>query len=512
MKRITKAISVLLVGICLAVSAILPVTAAASTTMYFSQKSLEIGGQITVTVRYSLPEAGYAIGGSLFYNSDLFEYVGSDSGTNNRGSYVTIAIPIEDSDISVSFTFRAKSAGSGSFELRNASWSDADLEMPIGGCSAAATVTDPAGSSSSGSSSSPGQTSSATPTDPTDGTDLRLTSISVAKGELTPAFSPDVREYRVTVPYEHTDGILYCKVKDPNAKISIVGERELKVGLTTRQIVVSSKSGKKNTYTVIFNRLDENGKDVSVPEEAITVEVEGKVYTVSTDLSGLQVPSSFKQTTVDYRGKTVPGFSDAAEKRVVLYLQSDDGTGGLFTYDAEKGFSRFLYLDTEVATYIFLEPPKDQQTPAGYFRTTYEFPSGKVTCWRYDDASYATYLIVYGVSPQGNTEYFRYDTAEKTIQRFPEFSGSVATVHETAPKNVFRAALLICLLIFIGLIFLAVVALSVVQIVRSVRRRKALRMAGNRPVSDEYEIAMESDDPQGIEPKWPEEMPENPQE
>ena len=138
--------------------------------------------------------------------------------------------------------------------------------------------------------------------------DAKLKSLSIGGYSLSPSFNKDINEYNVTVPYEVTSVNVYGKVNDNKASVYGTGNKNLKVGRNTVNVVVTAEDGTTNTYTIYVNRLNQESvtekyiKSLTVNNATLTPTFDSSVtnYTVNVDSD----VNSLSLSIVDANGYT----------------------------------------------------------------------------------------------------------------------------------------------------------------------------------------------------------------
>lgn len=446
-----------------------------TSTIAFSSKSPKVGDTLTVTVTYKLDSEANAVSGTLTFDSTILKYV-------NANNCVASAI-----DSGVAFNTTGQSS---TYYIK------IDLEVIAeGSCviklidAACANVEDGVVEGSSASLTTKNAATNDDEQDINSTASAALTSITVAAGELTPAFNQNVTQYKVVVPYTQTDGILSCETLDPNASITVEGSRQLKVGNNTRVIIVTNK-GQTRRYTVVFNRLDQNGNDTTAPASSdVKVTVNNKEYIIGQQDPLLTPPSGFTLSTAMYGDKEVTAYKNSSGKVVLLYLLTDDGAGDFFLYENGK-VSDFNYISVGDATYIIKEVTEN--APDGMYQSTYDLNGKSIACYKYSDKELADFVVFSAVSPNGNTGYYSYDVSEKTIQKIVKFGAVATDITEELAVNKSTKTIVVSLIsIFVVLLIVLIIALVIKAGKKSGRNVKSIFDTDE----DEYEMEEFSDDP-----------------
>ena len=479
MKKLFKKLSVmalitvfLFLIMCPAVNAL-----SAGTTIAFSGNNLKVGDTLKVTVTITADSEISAAEGKLTFDSSILKFLGATGGNAKaEGSTVSFTAMGPDKVLIKSIEFEVIGEGSCSISAKNINISDGTTEAAATGASYRF------------------KTASSQNNNPQDlGANKKaaLTSIKVATGTLSPAFSSEITEYTVVVPYTQVDGVLSCESLDPNASISVEGARQLQVGNNTRTIVVVASNGETRRYSVTFNRLDENGNDVTVSGNVsdILVSVDGKDYYIAEQDATLEPPAGFSLATAQYGEKEVTAYKDVSGKTVLLYMIEKDTENGAFFLYENGEVKSFAYISTPEFTYIVKDVT--QEAPSGLYTCDYDLNGKKVACYKYTDTDLSDFVVFSAISPDGNLGYYSFDVREKTIQRVVKFA--VAEQEEVsdlavtpAKKTVVMALLILLIVLFVLLIVMLIIKSS---------KKRGKKIGSIFDGEDEYEMESGSDLP-----------------
>lgn len=118
--------------------------------------------------------------------------------------------------------------------------------------------------------------------------DTTLSELSIAGAELSPAFNKNTNNYTVTVPYDMETLDITATASDKNAKVEIIGNEDLKVGVVnTIQIQVTAEDGSIGIYTINATR------------SGIASNTDLKILSVN----GFAISPSFDKTILTYNVK-----------------------------------------------------------------------------------------------------------------------------------------------------------------------------------------------------------------
>ncbi len=446
------------------------------TSISCSTTNPTVGDTITVTVNFSADATVNAAEGLLKYSADNLEFVSANNANLlSNGQVKLVSSGTSSKTFSFSVNFKVKEGGSADVIATDCMVSDGQAEYSLTGSSVQLVVL----TGNEGVTSKPSSS-----TDTKKSNNANLKSITVAAGTLIPAFSPDITEYTVTVPHNKTDGILSCKVAQANARLKFGGSRELAVGLTKRTITVTAEDGTEKIYTVTFNRLDENGQDTAapeVPDDAIEVTYNGAKYFITNDFADMELPAGFGIDVMQFGENEVSCIKGASGSVVALCLVSEDGEKKFFLYKENNNFSELKCIEINGASYVILENA-DVIAPVGFRKAQYDDGELKIDGFAPTDLQFKDYFVVSAVAPNGETGFYRFDTVQKTLQRYPEFTNApaVEVVKDELPSS--RKITVICLFLLAIELIIAVIVISIVLIVRTAKKR------AEETAEDEYEL------------------------
>lgn len=263
----------IMVGIILIVNILFTTTSNAGLTITPSKSTVSPGENFTVTVAVSSNEAG-AIN------------ISANNGTLSQ-TYVDLM-----SQASTTISCVAGSSGTISFSAsgnvanyttetegtQNAS-ATVTIQQPVtppqnNNNTSSNTTTNSSGSSSVSNSSSKPQT-----TTEKKANNSKLSSLEIAEGVISPAFSSATNEYSIRVPNTVTKLSISAVADSSRATIKITGNEELQIGDNNIEVIVTAEDGSKTTYKIFAKRaqpqlslqslsisyIDKNGEKIELP-------------------------------------------------------------------------------------------------------------------------------------------------------------------------------------------------------------------------------------------------------
>lgn len=460
--RLKVLFSVLIIAVLLVGSFALPVSAEITATARIgcSNTSPKVGDTIKITAIYNASENINAIQGTLTFNNSVLEFVSGENCNLTASNKVKVAFSGSSAkSFSFAISFKVKAAGKCSVYLGDGVVSNGSTEISV----ADQSITVNAITGNEGQSSTPVGSSS----------DANLTSLRASAGTLTPAFKSNITEYTVNVPYSQTDGILYCTTSDKYAKISISGNRELKVGKTVRSVKVTAPDGTTKTYTVTFNRAEEDKPQETGGENVTYNDVE---YKITDDYGTITPPKSFGVDIIKIEEKEYTALVSASKNITLVCLENVENSEDkvLVVYKDGK-FQEFKFIESALDTLLVQEIEPEENLSDKFYLSQIEINGKQVSCYKYTDTAYADYAVVYCESAKGTLGYYRYDAKEETIQRFEEFNElKTQTAQKTdVTINTSRRNIIVALALLCVEVLVAIIVVAVVLIVKSIKKKRA---------------------------------------
>lgn len=389
------------------------VSYAATGKITFSDPSVTVGNQVSVTMKIT-SSSGEPLGASdvmLEYDASALEFV---SGTNANGGAGSIRVvgameSAEQTTFSFTLKFKALKAGTSSITVKSQEVYDANSQAVtiehVGNSAVKANAPE------------------------TYSKEASLSSLTISPGELSPAFSADVTEYTATVPADTEKITVSAPAKDDKAKVVVEGNEGLEMGENTVVCKVTAEDGTTTkTYTITVTKSEEapaenntepDSTEAAAPGEAVNVE-DGN-WQVAETFNEEDLPDGFTVTEYEYNGTQVQAAVNE-QGTILLYMTNEDGNGDFFVYDAENGIlAPYVTVRMAEKTIIVLPPeelPEGTELPEGFAACTIDIGSHTVDGWIWKGSEAPEYCVVYGQNADGERNFYRYDQKEMTLQRY----------------------------------------------------------------------------------------------
>jgi len=358
---------------------------AASLTLTSNKSTVVVGNTVTITVK-AREAAGWEY--CLKYDSNIFTLTSATSDTG--GTCVKTGSTLGGYS-SVTYKLKAKKSGSSVITLKNAAmYNDAgsQINASVGSVTVRAKTQAEIEASYS--------------------TNANLSALRVVDYVITPDFNKDILEYNLEVENEVEKVEIKATKADRAATVSGAGEKELTEGLNKFEIVVTAEKGNKKTYVVNITRKE---------LDPIHVEVDGFKYTVVRKANALEAPTYYTSAEIEVQGEKVPAFVSDITGYTLVGLKDEEGNVSLYRY-TDKG-DYILYNQTSIEGVVFIPLYADKLL--NDYQLNKNIKINDINVKAYYGENKSEYLLVYGMNAAtGKTSWYRYDTKDKTLQRYVE--------------------------------------------------------------------------------------------
>lgn len=149
----------------------------------------------------------------------------------------------------------------------------------------------------------------------------------------------------------------------------------------------------------------------------VTVNVNGKTYTVNNEFSDALIPDGFEKTQMDFEGQPCNAAVQTSSGKYVIYLTGDNGESSFFLYDPDDGsFTPFEQINISAERYIILlDDDVSSKLPDTYQKTSLEIEGNEFPAWQNEGD--VDYYVVYALNSDGKKGFYQYDVVDGTYQR-----------------------------------------------------------------------------------------------
>ena len=336
-------------------------------------------------------------------------------------------------DGSASFTVQAGNAGSASI---SASTSDAtnpnDFSITNGSGYAAFSIVQPSnntpnttppkptqGGSTTNNSNSSNNTTTNTPQDretpsttdeetKTLSSNTNLSSLTISQGELSPSFQNDVTSYDVVLDDTQKELRIQATAEDDKAQLIYNEVTSLKLGKNEIEVLVRGEDGSEKNYIL----------HVSVKEkQPVYISYKGTKLSLLSSIQDVVAPKNFEKTQFTIQGRTIDGWKHKDQSIYLLYA----------LHPKTKQYSYYMYDKKTTSITSIIVPVHIQGTE--YFALELEATNKEIMrkdqvriedtilpAYTYQDGRFKNYVVVHLMDEEGNTQYYQYETTQKTLQ------------------------------------------------------------------------------------------------
>lgn len=311
---------------------------------------------------------------------------------------------------SVSFDFTAKKVGKATITVVANDVADYDTNNEV---SSSKSITINVVNSSSGNSGSPSTGGSKKPSsggantidiNKTYSSDNYLSSLKIEGYDID--FDKDKQEYELEVDEEVTSINITATPSDDKANVIGTGNIKLTDGINNIKITVVAENSNERVYQINVNVKDLN---------PIKVKVNKKEYNVVKKVEQLTAPDNFSPIEADIDGKKVPALYNDITGYILIGLKDVDGNIKLYVYDPKTDNYSIYNEITFNSVKLFYTNPKS--IPKGFKKVKIDLNGEEVIAYTSDKKS--DFYLVYGMNVNtGEIGFYRYDSREKTLQRY----------------------------------------------------------------------------------------------
>ncbi len=310
--------------------------------------------------------------------------------------------------------------------------------------------------------------------------DNSLASLSLSQGNLSPSFVYNVVNYQVSVDNSVSSIEVQARTSHELASIqSGVGTHQLKEGTNTIKVQVAAENGNVAVYTITVTRAESSqasqesaGEDKPVGnedgsvdagetqstdetqdtdaqdspendgEDAASAITGADGYTVAEMIPEEMVPAGFTQTLVNYQDGEYPALQFDKGDIILLYMLNEQGEGMLFHYERTSGeVYPFIKLSAGNSYLMVLQAPPEAGLGENYIPATLTIENKNVpTAFRYAEAENTDFYLIYGMNSEGMADWYQYDDAEGTYQRYQEITEAESDITENEEYQFLQTA------------------------------------------------------------------------
>lgn len=440
MKKFSKVLGVFLFSMVLVLGCKI-CSFAAGTTIAFSDPTAKKGETVTVTCKISsATQALGAVDMTIVYDDDALEFTGNGAAVKGGSGSIRIVDTATAANTKVmeySLTFKALKPGQTSITVSN---------YEVVGFDESAVTVGHVGSS----------TVEVTDTSVSLSKDASLKDLKLSSGSLSPAFSPSIMKYDVTVGADVTSLVVTGTTSNEKAAVtSITGADNLKEGYNEVKISVTAESGNTAVYTLYVTKQKGQAESTVAPTStdltttpAVTAQLSPQAtpsispeatqeasITVTVNNATLRpVPlpedaqlTGYTKGTLEYKGTTMEALVSDYMELYIVNMLDEGGNQNYYVYYKEiDKFTEFVKIDNSDGRFIVVLDGYPKDISIYGFEKTPMIVKDKTLSegWKYNaelvayNNAAAEYYLLGGISESGVVTWYVYDHVMDTYQRY----------------------------------------------------------------------------------------------
>lgn len=413
---------------------------AASYDVTVTSKTVTIGNSVTLTIK----------GNDLAGRFDLSSSNSSVASLSNNSLFID--------NNSASITITAKSVGTTTITIIPTDVTAYDNNTITGNKTITITVKDKPTSNPSTGGNNSGTTTNTTPTKKKS-TNNYLSSLTIEGYTLDKEFKKDETEYSIMVGNDVNKIKINAQLDDSSAKVTGIGEVEVKEGINKLEIKVTAENGSTRIYTL----------NVTVKElNPIEVTINKKKYTIIRKEGELEPPENYEKSSIKIGEEEVLCYINKNTKNIIIGLTDEKGVSKFYSYN-EKTKEYTLYNGYNIGgmNINILEMP-EELIPKGYIKVSFNYNNNKLDGYQYikKNQTYAAdekikgsdFYLIYGINEKtGEKTLYVYDKLEGTIQRF---NSDLVEAYNDENNKYFMYMLISLALLAVSIITLSIVLIK----------------------------------------------------
>lgn len=413
---------------------------AASYDVTVTSKTVTVGNSVTLTIK----------GNDLAGRFDLSSSNSSVASLSNNSLFID--------NNSASITITAKSVGTTTITITPTDVTAYDNNTITGNKTITITVKDKPTSNPSTGGNNSGTTTNTTPTKKKS-TNNYLSSLTIEGYTLDKEFKKDETEYSIMVENDVNKIKINAQLDDSSAKVTGIGEVEVKEGINKLEIKVTAENGSTRIYTL----------NVTVKElNPIEVTINKKKYTIIRKEGELEPPKNYEKSSIKIGEEEVLCYINKNTKNIIIGLTDEKGVSKFYSYN-EKTKEYTLYNGYNIGgmNINILEMP-EELIPKGYIKVSFNYNNNKLDGYQYikknqtyaadDKIKGSDFYLIYGINEKtGEKVLYVYDKLEGTIQRF---NSDLVEAYNDENNKYFMYMLISLALLAVSIITLSIVLIK----------------------------------------------------
>lgn len=236
---------------------------------------------------------------------------------------------------------------------------------------------------------------------------LRLESLSVSKGTLSPDFDLDHYTYDVTVDSSVKSIEIDAKAQDESVNIDGLGKKTLDQEASTFEIITSFE-GQTSTYTLTVHKRQRG---------LIVKNKKGEEFEIVNEASTLD---GFEEHRFMIEDQEVFGLSSSSKNILLVSCLNEKQEKNYYIYNEDKNLIESIYIPVTLflKNYAVVDIKEDEELNTGFKEADIEIDSQVLPGYEFESKDFKNYALLYLMDENGESNFYQFERSENTLQKY----------------------------------------------------------------------------------------------
>ena len=310
--------------------------------------------------------------------------------------------------------------------------------------------------------------------------DNNLSNLSVVGYEISPAFSKDTLDYKVSVPEGTTNVNIRAVANSKYATITGGGEVSVTDGVNNFSIVVRSETGVDKVYNVQVEVLD---------QDPINIEVDGVSYTIVKLRKNFTCSDDFQESEVVISDHTIPACVNDNINYTLIGLKDIEGNIKSYVYNPNNTNNKYYSLYSYAYSSDLKIIITDEKELENSEKTKIIIEGVEYNAYKYGNST--RYYVVYGKNIEtGEEDFYLYDSKNNTFSTY-----DTSLIDSLSHQNEIYLYVIIAFGACLFLSIICIISLNAKKnkIVKGIKKEENKKKDSNKKVEDIKNEIIEED-------------------
>ncbi|GEM_PF-6036202 len=242
--------------------------------------------------------------------------------------------------------------------------------------------------------------------------------------------SSDIEDIDATLKYDSS--VLEYISGGKSSRNSTITIEETNVNKLSHSIYITFKAKAEGRSTLSATITSSSDSKTNTEEASTNVTVYGensnnylvkigdKKYHIQDDLTNIEIPASFEPSKTEYNDIEINTITDNKKYTLFYLTADDDSVSDWFYINDQNEFTRLDYITCNNNIYIIENSKTASVQNNNWFLDKMDFNGRTFKAYKSTDLRLKDIYVLYCYK-NGESNYYRYDLLEDTIQRAPDF-------------------------------------------------------------------------------------------